>query len=68
MTGDYNEHVNKRLRTVDNSEDTLTDSRQQSDAKQESDLYEHIKQGESAYDAQTYGQLSVIRTIIIHIL
>uniref|UniRef100_A0A7N6BG26 Midasin n=1 Tax=Anabas testudineus TaxID=64144 RepID=A0A7N6BG26_ANATE len=58
MTGDYNEHVNKRLRTVDNSEDTLTDSRQQSDAKQESDLYEHIKQGESAYDAQTYDVAS----------
>ncbi|GAA6218580.1 midasin [Lates japonicus] len=52
-TGDYNDHVNKRLRTVESSEDTAADSRQ-SDAQQESDLYQHIKQGETAYDTQTY--------------
>lgn len=54
-TGDYNERVNKRLRTVESSQDRTQDS-QQSDAQQESDLYEHIKQGETAYDTQTYGQ------------
>lgn len=54
-TGDYNEHVNKRLRTVESSKDCTEDGRQ-SDAQQESDLYEHIKQGEAAYDTQTYGQ------------
>lgn len=54
-TGDDNERVNKRLRTVESSKDRTEDSRQ-SDAQQESDLYEHIKQGEEAYDTQTYGQ------------
>ncbi|KAF3702507.1 Midasin Dynein-related AAA-ATPase MDN1 MIDAS-containing protein [Channa argus] len=52
-TGDYSEHVNKRLRTIDNSKDS-----RQNDAKQESDLYEHIKQGEESYDTQTYDVAS----------
>uniref|UniRef100_A0A3P8RPW4 Midasin n=1 Tax=Amphiprion percula TaxID=161767 RepID=A0A3P8RPW4_AMPPE len=52
-TGDYNERVNKRLRTVESSKDRTEDNRQ-SDAQQESDLYEHIKQGETSYDTQTY--------------
>ncbi|XP_036943295.1 midasin isoform X1 [Acanthopagrus latus] len=56
-TGDYNERVNKRLRTVESSKDCTDDSRQ-SDAQQESDLYEHIKQGETAYDTQTYDVAS----------
>lgn len=56
-TGDYNERINKRLRTVERSEEQ-TDSQtdRQSKAQQESDLYEHIKEGESTYDTQTYGQ------------
>lgn len=54
-TGDYNERINKRLRTVESSKDCTDDSRQ-SDAQQESDLYEHIKQGETSYDTQTYGE------------
>lgn len=54
-TGDYNERINKRLRTVESSKDRTEDSRQ-SDGQQESDLYEHIKQGETSYDTQTYGQ------------
>lgn len=54
-TGDYNERINKRLRTVESRKDCTEDSRQ-SDGQQESDLYEHIKQGETAYDTQTYGQ------------
>ncbi|XP_035534963.1 midasin [Morone saxatilis] len=56
-TGDYNERVNKRLRTVESSKDRTEDGRQ-SDAQQESDLYEHIKQGETAYDTQTYDVAS----------
>ncbi|XP_058470371.1 midasin [Solea solea] len=56
-TGDYNERVNKRLRTVESSKDKRAESRQ-SDAQQESDLYEHVKQGEKDYDAQTYDVAS----------
>ncbi|XP_059212052.1 midasin [Centropristis striata] len=56
-TGDYNERVNKRLRTVESSKDRTEDNRQ-SDVQQESDLYEHIKQGEAAYDTQTYDVAS----------
>lgn len=53
--GDYNERVNKRLRTVENREER-TKEQTQADTKQESDLYEHVKQGEDQYDAQTYGK------------
>ncbi|XP_035472852.1 midasin isoform X2 [Scophthalmus maximus] len=56
-TGDYNERINKRLRTVESSKDRSADNRQ-SDAQQESDLYEHIQQGETAYDTQTYDVAS----------
>uniref|UniRef100_A0A3Q3KQG4 Midasin n=1 Tax=Mastacembelus armatus TaxID=205130 RepID=A0A3Q3KQG4_9TELE len=52
-TGNYNEHINKRLRTVETSKDRIEDSRQ-SDVQQESDLYEHIRQEETTYDTQTY--------------
>ncbi|TRZ01341.1 hypothetical protein DNTS_001208 [Danionella cerebrum] len=55
--GDYNECVNKRLRTVDNTEEKAQDHTR-ADAKQESDLYEHVKQGEERYDAQTYDVAS----------
>ena len=54
-TGDENERVNKRLRTVENSEDRAED-RRNPEARQESDLYEHVKQGEADYDTQTYGE------------
>ncbi|XP_056150027.1 midasin [Lampris incognitus] len=56
-TGDYNERVNKRLRTVESSKERTQDNKQ-SQAEMESDLYEHIKQGETAYDAQTYDVAS----------
>ncbi|XP_016311670.1 midasin-like [Sinocyclocheilus anshuiensis] len=55
--GDYNERVNKRLRTVDNREEKTQDQ-SQPNTEQESDLYEHIKQGEERYDAQTYDAAS----------
>ncbi|KAM9782721.1 LOW QUALITY PROTEIN: midasin [Neosynchiropus ocellatus] len=56
-TGNYNERINKRLRTVESSSDRDQEPRQ-SEARQESDLYEHIKQGEDTYDAQTYDVAS----------
>ncbi|CAB1342786.1 unnamed protein product [Coregonus sp. 'balchen'] len=56
-TGDYNERINKRLRTVESTtEKTLENN--QTQAQLESDLYEHIKQGETAYDTQTYDVAS----------
>lgn len=54
-TGDSNELVNKRLRTLESSHEQTQDSRQREN-QQESDLYEHIKEGDMAYDRQTYGQ------------
>ncbi|TMS12010.1 hypothetical protein E3U43_016968 [Larimichthys crocea] len=55
-TGDYNKRVNKRLRTVESSTERTEDSKQS--GQQESDLYEHIKQGDTAYDTQTYDVAS----------
>ncbi|XP_030578137.1 midasin [Archocentrus centrarchus] len=55
--GDYNKQINKRLRTVERSEDFTEDDRQ-SGTQRESDLYEHIKHGETAYDTQTYDVAS----------
>ncbi|MEQ2263333.1 hypothetical protein XENORESO_006224, partial [Xenotaenia resolanae] len=51
-TGDYNERINKRLRTVESSQER-TENRQ-TEGQQESELYEHIKHGDTAYDTQTY--------------
>lgn len=53
-TGDYSERVNKRLRTVESSQEH-SESRQ-ADSQHDSDLYEHIRPAETAYDSQTYGQ------------
>lgn len=55
--GDYNKPVNKRLRTVERSKESLENNRQ-SDTQQVSDLYEHIKHGDPNYDTQTYGRWS----------
>ncbi|XP_041950170.1 midasin [Alosa sapidissima] len=55
--GDYNERINKRLRTVDNRDERMQDGSNPNN-QQESDLYEHIKQGEQDYDAQTYDVAS----------
>ncbi|XP_067097253.1 midasin [Osmerus mordax] len=56
-TGDDSERVNKRLRTVESSQERRQDTKQPP-AQQESDLYEHIKQGETGYDKQTYDVAS----------
>ncbi|XP_051908078.1 midasin isoform X2 [Hippocampus zosterae] len=52
-TGDSNELVNKRLRTLESSHEQTQESRQ-GETQQESDLYEHIKEGDIPYDRQTY--------------
>lgn len=53
--GDHSEQMKKRLRTVEENEELTPDSRQ-SDGQQESDLYQYIKEEETVYDTQTYGQ------------
>ncbi|XP_028858240.1 midasin [Denticeps clupeoides] len=55
--GDYNERINKRLRTVASGLERQQE-RSEPRGQQEADLYEHIKQGEQAYDAQTYDVAS----------
>ncbi|KAM9704373.1 midasin [Menidia menidia] len=58
-TGDASESINKRLRMVDSqTEHRDQDSSRPSEAKQESDLYQHIPAGETAYDTQTYDVAS----------
>lgn len=63
-TGDYNEQIQKRLRTVEKKEELAPDSRQ-SDAQQESELYQHVAQDETVYDTQTYGQ-ECLCTLLTH--
>lgn len=58
--GDASERVHKRLRTVE-SVQQREQERTSSDTQQESDMYEHIRQGEEKYDAQTYGELRVYK-------
>ncbi|KAM4713456.1 midasin isoform 2-T2 [Anableps anableps] len=55
-TGDYNERVNKRLRTVESSQEH--EENRQTEGQHESELYEHIRHGETAYDTQTYDVAS----------
>ncbi|XP_038203307.1 midasin isoform X3 [Arvicola amphibius] len=58
--GDHSEHVHKRLRTVDtdrNSEQGPAPPQPQAQVE-DSDTFEHIKQGSDAYDAQTYDVAS----------
>ncbi|XP_037836777.1 midasin isoform X2 [Kryptolebias marmoratus] len=56
LTGDYNERINKRLRTVDNCKEHKENK--QCEAQLESELFEHIIQQETAYDTQTYDVAS----------
>lgn len=54
--GDHNEHVHKRLRTVDT--DRKTEQGPAQPQVEDADTFEHIKQGSDAYDAQTYDVAS----------
>ncbi|CAO2580328.1 MDN1 [Lemmus lemmus] len=58
--GDHSEHVHKRLRTVEtdrNPEQGPAQPQPQAQVE-DSDTFEHIKQGSEAYDAQTYDVAS----------
>ncbi|XP_054578497.1 midasin [Eptesicus fuscus] len=59
--GDHNEHVHKRLRTVDmdsHTEQEPTPAQPQAQAE-DAAAFEHIKQGSDPYDAQTYDVASM---------
>lgn len=53
--GDHNEHIHKRLRTMESSSEAKQDTTQSKQDVEEADAFEHIKQGSELYDAQTYG-------------
>ncbi|RXM29707.1 Midasin [Acipenser ruthenus] len=57
-TGDYNERIHKRLRTVEAGAEKREDRAQPDGKKEESDVYEHVKEGAESYDAQTYDVAS----------
>ncbi|XP_019064368.1 midasin isoform X2 [Fukomys damarensis] len=56
--GDYNEHVHKRLRTVDNDSQAGQGPSEPHTQVEDADAFEHIKQGSDTYDAQTYDVAS----------
>ncbi|XP_013366225.1 PREDICTED: midasin isoform X2 [Chinchilla lanigera] len=56
--GDHNEHVHKRLRTVDNDTQAERGPSQPQIQVEDADAFEHIKQGSDTYDAQTYDVAS----------
>lgn len=58
--GDASERVHKRLRTVE-SVQQREQEHTSNDTQQESDMYEHIRQGEEKYDTQAYGELRVYK-------
>uniref|UniRef100_A0A803VJG9 Midasin n=1 Tax=Ficedula albicollis TaxID=59894 RepID=A0A803VJG9_FICAL len=56
--GDHNEHIHKRLRTMESSSEAKQDTTQPEHSVEEADAFEHIKQGSEHYDAQTYDVAS----------
>uniref|UniRef100_A0A8C3JUM0 Midasin n=1 Tax=Calidris pygmaea TaxID=425635 RepID=A0A8C3JUM0_9CHAR len=56
--GDHNEHIHKRLRTIESSSDAKQDTTQPEPNVEEAEAFEHIKQGSEYYDAQTYDVAS----------
>ncbi|CAH6790218.1 midasin [Phodopus roborovskii] len=56
--GDHNEHVHKRLKTVDTDSTPEQGPAQPQAQVEDSNTFEHIKQGSDAYDAQTYDVAS----------
>ncbi|XP_076872534.1 midasin isoform X2 [Brachyhypopomus gauderio] len=57
--GDARERVHKRLRTAERAEQQRQEEPDAAmDTPHESDLYEHIRQGEEQHDAQTYDTAS----------
>ncbi|XP_010287688.1 PREDICTED: midasin, partial [Phaethon lepturus] len=56
--GDHNEHIHKRLRTIESSSEAKQNTTQPKQNAEEADAFEHIKQGSECYDAQTYDVAS----------
>ncbi|XP_010164692.1 midasin-like [Antrostomus carolinensis] len=56
--GDHNEHIHKRLRTIESSGEAKQNAAQPKQHVEEADAFEHIKQGSECYDAQTYDVAS----------
>ncbi|PKK33324.1 midasin AAA ATPase 1 [Columba livia] len=56
--GDHNEHIHKRLRTIESSSEAKQDPALPKQNVEEADAFEHIKQGSECYDAQTYDVAS----------
>ncbi|KAJ7398225.1 hypothetical protein BTVI_127123 [Pitangus sulphuratus] len=56
--GDHNEHIHKRLRTIESSSEAKQDTTQPKQNVEEADAFEHIKQSSECYDAQTYDVAS----------
>ncbi|XP_031820381.1 midasin [Sarcophilus harrisii] len=56
--GDHNEHVHKRLRTVESTSPAEQESAQPQAKVEEADAFEYVKQGSESYDAQTYDVAS----------
>ncbi|KGL95354.1 Midasin, partial [Charadrius vociferus] len=52
--GDHNEHIHKRLRTIESSSESKQNTSQPKQNVEEADAFEHIKQSSECYDAQTY--------------
>lgn len=57
--GDHNEHVHKRLRTVDTDSHSEQRPSQPQPQAEDADAFEHIKEGGDPYDAQTYDVASM---------
>ncbi|XP_069866566.1 midasin isoform X1 [Dipodomys merriami] len=56
--GDHNEHVHKRLRTMDTENQHEQKSAEPEAQVEDADAFEHIKQGSNTFDAQTYDVAS----------
>ncbi|XP_007949614.1 midasin [Orycteropus afer afer] len=56
--GDHNEHVHKRLKTVDSESHAEQGPAQPQAQVEEADAFEHIQQGSDSYDTQTYDVAS----------
>lgn len=56
--GDHNEHVHKRLKTVDTDRRAEQGPDRPQAQVEDADTFEHIKEGSDAYDAQTYDVAS----------
>uniref|UniRef100_A0A803V8M9 Midasin n=1 Tax=Ficedula albicollis TaxID=59894 RepID=A0A803V8M9_FICAL len=63
--GDHNEHIHKRLRTMESSSEAKQDTTQPEHSVEEADAFEHIKQGSEHYDAQTYGTVLFLGVKVI---